>query len=370
MLLAITINVFSQKQERLPVLTKQEMLEDFTYLYNVISEANPQLTIRKKVTGVDILKNIKSLYSELDTITQFQNFYLLIEKALNLCHDMHYSIEIPYKIQKNIDKKSIALNEKYYQIISEEVFRPWGLSVLKYYNGRYYFYTPVKMYNNRQEINIEVGSELVELGGIPVDNYITSLNPFLTNRTTFDKELKKLFSISPVPPVSSANSTTIREKNGNIIHTGSGISIEKNCSNAMRSPFVVYFPDTKILFIRIPEMDTKLINYYKKEIPKIAKNKEIRKVVIDVRSNEGGNDMVWHSVLAAIIKDTLTARQRLLVRNTPTILKYMEEIMNQQKDIIPTIEIPFLDNESFIEFSLAYDDKAEIRLCLYCQIQK
>ena len=358
LLMAMGMSACRPSQEELPVLTKQQMREDFDYLYEVIKEVNPQLTIRKKVTGVDILENIQSLYPELKKTKKFEDFWVLVEKALNLCQDMHYSLYIPYETQNNIDEEIIALNKKYHQIIFGKVRQPFTFSVLKYYNGNYYTYIPLETSRiiGNKKIIIEPGSQLIEMEGMPIDDYVAKVNPSLGNTTTaYDRELKKLFSIRPILQ-GSIKSCKFKDAKGDIIKHGSNLVIRSNYSEIMGTPQVIYFPDTKIVFIRIPEMNTELIDYFKEEIPKIANDKEIAKVVVDVRSNGGGNDAVWHTVLSLITKDTLTANQRLLVRNTPMVHHYLKEIRTMKMDTIPIVEIPFLDNESFIDFSFTSFD--------------
>ena len=357
-ILTITIitNVFAQKQDELPTLTKQQMLEDFNYLYEVIKDANPQLTFRKKVTGVDILENIKSLYSELDTITQFEYFYLLVEKALNLCHDMHYSTAIPWETQKDIDEEIIALNRKYDKLISEKIWSRGPLSVLKYYNGNYYFFTKVmnSCDDNKKEY-IEVGSQLIELGGMPIDDYVAKINPYLVHTTVYDRELKKFFTIRPVLLENTDIRGIVKDIDGKLIQMRGCLGYS-NIGKAIMTPQVQYFTDTKVLYIRIPGMDTELIDYFKEEIPKIAKDKEINKTIIDVRVNGGGSDFVWHNVLSNIIKDTVKAQQRILLRNTPIVLQYLKENKNVNVDTVPIVKVPCLDNEEFIDYSLIDDD--------------
>lgn len=343
-------NISVQAQEKLPTLTQQQMQEDFNYFCKIIQDVNPQLTVRKKVTGVNILKNIQSLQSELDTITQIENFYLLIEKALNLCHDMHASITTAsYETRKDIDKKIMALNELYYQTVEEMgLDASMPMSVLKYYKGGYYFYTPMENYYNNEKTQFNVGDRLLEIDGIPMDDYILKINQYRNNTTAWDHELKKFFSIRPSFP---SNSFTVKNSDGQTktIRKG-GTSINSNQSRTVSSPQVIYFADTKILFIRVPAMDVDLIEYFDKEIPKVADNKEIAKVVIDVRANGGGNDSVWRSLLTKIIKEPVIIKQKLLVKNTPMVREHFKEILNRNIDQRPVVTIPFLDNETFIDF--------------------
>lgn len=66
-----------------------------------------------------------------------------------------------------------------------------------------------------------------------------------------------------------------------------------------------------MLYIRIPEMKWSDRNYFKKEIPRIAKNKEIEKVVIDVRYNMGGSSLVGRNVMRLILPEPILLHTKI-----------------------------------------------------------
>ncbi len=70
-------------------LTKKERYKDFDYFCNIIEKVNPQLKARQNVTGVDIMKNIKTLRREIDTITNDTSYMQLLLRAIHIINDMH-----------------------------------------------------------------------------------------------------------------------------------------------------------------------------------------------------------------------------------------------------------------------------------------
>ena len=53
------------------------------------------------------------------------------------------------------------------------------------------------------------------------------------------------------------------------------------------------------------------LQFYKKQIPDIAKQKEIDKVVIDVRYNMGGSSVVGRSIFRSILPDAVKFNSRI-----------------------------------------------------------
>jgi hypothetical protein len=90
-------------------------------------------------------------------------------------------------------------------------------------------------------------------------------------------------------------------------------------------PKVLYFDNSKLLYIRIPEMDMGLWPFYEEEIVKI-KHMPIDKVVIDIRGNDGGSDRLWKQTLSAIIDTSFSYSDNVLFKNTPTITSYFNHI--------------------------------------------
>ncbi|MDR1056589.1 MAG: S41 family peptidase, partial [Prevotellaceae bacterium] len=73
-------------------------------------------------------------------------------------------------------------------------------------------------------------------------------------------------------------------------------------------------------------------------------NKDIKKVVIDVRNNGGGGDGVWHSVLKYIIKDTLDVKVSAAYKKSKYMEKYADE---RTKSEMKSKKISQLDNEEY-----------------------
>src|SRR5690554_6462891 len=87
LLIIIFVSNLSFAQE--PTLTKKQMYKDFDQLVKIIEDCNVQLPVRKAVTGIDNLKEIKKLRKGIDTVTNFDGFNKLLNRAIGLVLDGH-----------------------------------------------------------------------------------------------------------------------------------------------------------------------------------------------------------------------------------------------------------------------------------------
>ena len=107
------------------------------------------------------------------------------------------------------------------------------------------------------------------------------------------------------------------------------------------------------------------MDFFKQRIVRIAKKHKIKKVIIDIRENLGGNDSVWLTTLQSIIKQPLITNTNLVVKNTEIVKKYLCLTDKNTKFFSSS----FLKNEDFIKIesgaeiikpssnSIAYDGK-------------
>lgn len=339
--LFVSFYVFGQ-DVTYPKLTKEQFIEDFDYFYKVMVDMNPQIELVKKVTGKDILKDINSLRSQVDTITNVQSFYNLINRTTNLCLDKHLSVTIPWVEVGDIDSNVVKLNE-FYSEQSRGI--SFANKITKYYKGKYYLYVPADLENQEEEKidELEVGTEFISINNIPIDSF-----SFISKELAWDNKKNKFYNhcIATHPNNTYKVSYNGKEK---IIEKGACWNFKKGNAPIDINPKVIYFNKGKILFIRIPAMNTAFIDYFKSEIPKVAKGKTINKVVIDLRLNEGGNDLVWREVLSSIISDSIGFPQRFLLKNTELIRKYTKLYIDDDLSEYPIIKLPFLDNVEFID---------------------
>ena len=73
----LSMSAFSQDS-----LTKEQMYEDFDHFCYIMKNANPQLEVRKRVTGVDIMGKIYEKRALIDTISDDRYFFDILSDAI------------------------------------------------------------------------------------------------------------------------------------------------------------------------------------------------------------------------------------------------------------------------------------------------
>ena len=274
-------------------LTKQQMLEDYDQLYTTLTKNNPYFAVRKHVTGIDISKEMRRIRHDIDTVTCDGGFYDVIFRALIACNDMHVS--------PNQTKDSVAMarTKEAYQ----KYFRYGNSKANKVYyiDGKYL----TRGFQNKDAEVIPFFSELTHVNGIPIDKYVAKYNRLVNDATRWDFKHKKAWATNLYDPRMVCNTdeftwtVIIDGKPQTIDMTELGYIYPRDFFDD--SVFKVdYFQRDSTLYIRLPRMNYGKIEWLEDEIAKY-KGEPLRRVIIDVRGNGGGSDMVWTRVISAII---------------------------------------------------------------------
>ena len=288
-------------------LTKQQMLEDYDQLYTTLTTKVPHFAVRKRVTGIDIPKELRRIRKDIDTVTCDGGFYDVIFRALAACNDQH--------ISPNQTRDSVAMAhtkeayQKYFRYGSSKAYKVY------YIDGKYL----TRGFQNKDTEVIPFFSELTHVNGIPVDKYVAKYNRLASDATRWDFKHKKAWASSLFDPrlvckTDKFTWTVIIDGKPQVIDMSQvGYIYTRNFFDD--SVFKVdYFQRDSTLYIRIPEMNFGKVEWLENEIAS-HKDKPLNRVVIDVRGNGGGNDMTWRRVLSAIIDRPLHWSLRQAVKD-------------------------------------------------------
>ena len=69
-------------------LSTEEKREDFEMFFSVMKSFNPQLTLRKKITGFDLIEYIEKQRQAIDSVCT-EEFVLMLVDVLRRCNDPH-----------------------------------------------------------------------------------------------------------------------------------------------------------------------------------------------------------------------------------------------------------------------------------------
>lgn len=281
--LLITLQPYAQKQS---VFSKKEMYADFDTLVAKLRAVSPHIAIKKDLWHYDAIGQILKLRQQIDTISSKHAFAVLIEKALNACQDFHTSIwSVPFEPQQK--QPPVRL------------FLP-----VSYFNGKYYLTASLIAGGD----TIPIGSEITGVNGSPINRYIA--DHLVDKVCSYDPEYQRFYS-------NRFYRNTAARQEGEIALTTLSPQLKRQSfllSLTERSPLVrsmlqdtlrqkvEYWPDQQALYIRVFSMEANDIPFFMKKIRSFSdKAAEMKKVIVDLRDNQGGEDTVWISIYQAIL---------------------------------------------------------------------
>lgn len=304
------------------MLTVQQYQEDLQYLVQVIKHANPQIVSLQQLMGYDLLAELDRVGTEAETPEAFGR---KVATILNLCIDGHASVVHPWffrdtyermppveqeRVLEYIDTTCYTQAEKAWNIHRENKYidAPEGYLPqiqLTYFEGAYRTMLPMRKKYRGQ--SLPAGLQLEAINNKPIHELV---NEQLANfdNLQWDRENERWYSSVPMEFYQfSRNDTlqcTFKTPEGESFSMGLPIR-EKPHKNehflSISFNAVTYFSNENLLYVRLISMAK--WNELEKDLLKvIERGKPVDKVVIDIRNNRGGSDMVWYRLLKLLIE--------------------------------------------------------------------
>jgi hypothetical protein len=342
------------------VLTPQQMREDYDEFCRIIAEVNPQLTLRKKITGVDVVDYLRRQRSVIDTLMHPNDLIEILLKGLSLCNDEHaYVIKWEdelYKIFHNDTLRTAKIRTLLKQYSDDEERNYYAnrlklMLFMEYHQGDYYSMGELIVSHDNETDTMPPCAKIIAIGGVSIDSLaatrvrkywdVVRAKPYISIVGGMYVERKDTIDIKYAY---QSNLKELKIIPGKTMQTTSGGAYLLPSSYAFKPKkgFVDYFSNEKILYVRLPAMENNE-NFYQTEITK-HRGKPIEKVVIDIRQNGGGSDYAWRDVLSAIVKDTLNIQAPIGLKNTDRAL----QAYGVSRDTMEIVKIPLIDNEEFV----------------------
>ena len=344
---SINKKIIDLKQEySTPTLSKAQMYQDFDSLYNIFKFCNPQIVVRKQITGIDILSELKALRNEIDIIKNPEDFIILLYRALRLSYDPHcqigtsiwyYRNSIYKKEAKKYSNNFFACTFHYRDIINRNIIE---FLHLQYIEGQYYLTNPLILYKTNDSINIPVRSIIKKINGQSINEYIQrNLDIQWDLRWDFIRKCYYVNSISSYSNYQLLSLEYIFNNKSCIVDSISKFRQQISSfdfTNYVEAKTVKYFSKDSILYIRCPLMNTSDIGFYKKEIAKF-KGSPLEKVIVDIRGNWGGDDELWMTILKQIINIPIENKIVYLSSNSTLLSHYTKSkgFKPNKKTIVP-----------------------------------
>lgn len=344
------------KSGSLPTLSKSEMYSDFDSLCKMIKETSPQIEIRKKITGLDIVSALDSYRNEIEKIGSTKDFATLVRKALTLCQDGHTSLIRPNYypndssyLAMGVSMESVKLLSVYDSILNMSLQeRKFNLK-LRYIQGEYFNVYP---FRHKGKI-FKPGCKLISCNGQDINEHIQTLyGSKRMMRWSFEKKQwfsEDFYTGYQVSAGDSLHLTFVME-NDETVTAGFDIKepldfLDTETSTPDTARKVEYFEQGRILYIRMPEMEDG--QYYYDQIIQVAKDRLFSKVVLDIRDNPGGSDFAWMKVLSSLIAKPIIQKGLILCNNSQVIKRKFLEHSQSWK----SYQVPFLNAPNMLVFN-------------------
>lgn len=348
-IILLSLQLNGQKVSKL----HKKLYEDYDYFIEIM-ESNPQLDVRRIVQGVNILDSVKNNRYRVEQCKNYKDFAFLINKMANLAVDGHFYAGA---IGDSFDDKAVKANNRYGKYFRKHRYSFFVLPYCEIIDGEFLFIQPFGLGNrNSADTIIPAGAILKSVNGISPVEYTSqfvsrdhrwdwNLNKFVSNVVRLkssqinkivvdyqgvEKEILVKPGKHPLLGTKfwvNSDNQTVKHKSGlfksGIYYGGRGILPYQKGN-------VWYLTEQKILYIGIPEMfDDE--NYYVNEILKYKDVRDVEKIVIDIRDNEGGSDLVWINILRHIIDQPLKTELKNILVNSSLIRQEMKEICDFDK---------------------------------------
>lgn len=341
-LIALFYSVLLHSQNNVSY-TQSQYLDDFSYLVDsVILKSYPKGDAIYAVTGQNVYAEIEKLREVFDDEIGYSEFLDLVQKALRMTGDAHSGIQRGNGVKriynylseeeqkgllKHVDTAYLHIaNEhynNYYSNITKWVKDFQFFIYVQYINGNYYNIVPIKTKLG----TIEKGSVITQVNDIDIHEWVNNHlydYPF----QCYDMENKRFYATYQIV----GKSLILNHKNIKLTFSQSGKDIEHVFKLSERPKFkkerwlsvnvatVKYFKPEKVLYIRLFRMgDSKP---YLAKIRKYGKRKKIDKVIIDIRENYGGSDLVWKEIVEELIDKPFSIDIDVVSNNTGLVRDY------------------------------------------------
>lgn len=329
-------------------LTKQQKLEDFEYLYNVIKDNYPYIKLKERIFGYNWLDKKDEFERAIKKTNSDEEFFSEISKIVNLlqnghtgilspsAYQMFYSILEPY-VGKNNNAEALTdvlMNEKvvdsyaqWERIIKDEYYCvPINFTFVE---GKYVVIKDTK-FNELDKFEIEEGAVLEEINNVPVDEYVKKLLDKQILKYDYNRKLNKINELL----ISTDKEELVKLKLTNL----DGKLIEKSISsvkqkreyedpladkdknlitNIIEKDLVAYLRINSLLSNFMEEDDAKILSF-------LEKVKDYPYLIIDVRGNGGGAENYYYNLVGHLIDSDIRINRLLAFRGGQVVNDYLK----------------------------------------------
>lgn len=343
-----TTNIDIKKGE-MTELTKEEKIEDFDYMYNILKDNYPYFDIEKRMYGYDWLSKKDTFRKTVSETKNNAEFYNSIYNILNSVQNRHTHLIEPdfyeelrtsygeggtpawkdYILDKTVEKRydywknTIEYREKYVPIY------------FKYIEGNYVVCANLNPKEDTLKKNqIALGSILEKVDSIPIDEYVKTM--VSTSSLSYDYKRKKVIikDLFIISEKSSDIKLTVKDSNGKVINKDIECIDNISFYNASKGNddkanyLTKIIQKEKIAYIKFKSFDGEFIDKDAEGVFKFYNEiKDYPYLVIDVRGNPGGSYSYWmDNIISPLTDKTLNMESIIGFRDGDYINRNLEDI--------------------------------------------
>lgn len=337
-------------------LTKQQMLCDIDTLESIIRRYHYNLPLLEQRTGTSVAKVFDELRNSITDKSTMFDYVDAVRQGLSCLNDGHTSIAGKSSIKWYLTSRYSYLSKvgnaqlsdtlqasDYQSLVPDSIFSMSKSGFrAKYIDGKYYNVRPFT-FNGKL---IAAGEEITAVDGEAIGSFVhKNYSKLLFLR--WDPYRSSWYSdyFSLALPYLGKKQLTLSIGSTKVL-----VNTEKLLDNLQKEPYsltssgkVLVLGD--ILYVYIPSMMN--AEWYIQEIKKLY-SPAIKKVVLDIRGNGGGDDSVWVAILENLIDKPFSYRYSVGMNYSKAVQdaissfgnvkvngKYM--VVNQERIITPSI---------------------------------
>lgn len=361
---------FSDYPDFCPDLTDAQKLEDFDTFEQIIRDVFPTAHANKVVFGLDIDEIFSTYRAGITDTESTLNFVDILDRTIKACKGSHLDTDYvisAYYASNNFLRSYAAdyLNEEIVRIhqfyishlLTLQPNNTVRLNIpLIYYDGDYYIRHDFSFAGR----DFTRGLKVETCNGWTPDEIVINHQDSLA-MLPWDFRRSKFyytrFYAMGVQPIQGNLDFVFRAPDETFMYASFPVneSITFEIPERRTGRAVIYLPQSKLLYIRIPSMTSEDIPFYEEGILREGRTsrqspREVRAAVVDIRNNGGGSDSVWNSVLRKLLDRSVTYESSFGVRNTPIVRSYVSRHSSGQSLLQQgrTKVIAFLGDQEFL----------------------
>lgn len=340
---------FVVNQATFPLTTGQK-LEDFEYLYTMLEQNFPYFEVKRRQYGMDWLARKQEFSSMVAETRSDAEFYQVLSRMLMLLQNGHTNLIKPgaaYEDYRKIYGGNTPWSQIYNDSRVKKAYAYWATVLeehekfmlpiaFKYIEGEYCAWSnPVDPEASPEDYGIPMGSRLIEVDGVSVDDYIATLmeHYILDYDRIRGKPKVNALVIYSENPVRLGLETPAGDRLELTLEPARYVQADNDDGTLPDLLFsTLKDEEAGMAYLKLPsfsalyvEKDGPVIRAFLEEI------RDYRSLIIDIRGNGGGSTNYWErNIVAPLIDKPLEMKCYVLFRDSTYLKPFLKHKMHNR----------------------------------------